>query len=62
MLSWVEDFVLREVSSQDLFALTGRLFLAVLAGDFLDPLQIPTWPQALGGQQDRRRNQADVLA
>ena len=48
------DFVLRELSSQDLFASTDRLLLAVLAGDFLDPLQIPTWPQALGGQQDRR--------
>lgn len=48
------DFVLRELSSQDLFASTDRLLLAVLAGDFLDPLQIPTWPRALGGQQDRR--------
>ena len=48
------DFVLRELSSQDLFASTDRLLLAVLAGDFPDPLQIPTWPRALGGQQDRR--------
>ena len=48
------DFVLRELSSQDLFASTDRLLLAVLAGDFLDPLQIPTWPRALGEQQDRR--------
>ena len=48
------DFVLRELSSQDFFASTDRLLLAVLAGDFLDPLQIPTWPRALGGQQDRR--------